>query len=418
MSSATRRDIIVVGGGMVGCTVASLFGRSGYSVTLLDAGPQPEWDAQAPVGLRVSALSPGSARILDAAGAWKRIEAERHCPYRRMHVEDGQGSGAVDFEAGSFGFERLGTITENALVVYALWQALATTEQVQCLSATGLARLTQGPDAVHCELTDGQRLSGRLLLACDGANSRVRKLIGMRGEAWDYNQLGLVGLVRKQLPNPGVAWQRFLPGGPLALLPLADGWSNMVWSLPAAEARRLSQLDDDAFRESLDAASDGWLGQVEEVGVRAAFPLSMSLSDRYLAGRVALLGDAAHVVHPLAGQGVNLGLADAAALLECLLKAANGQSGGQSRALQEWERWRRSETALMARGVDALGKLFRPQALALPRALGMGLVGRSWSLREAFLQRAAGQGPNAPRLARGEGLAALARGRAVGKAFA
>ncbi len=401
------RDVIVIGGGMVGGTVASLLGRAGYSVTLVDNGPQPAWDPAAPVGLRVSALSPGSARILDAAGAWERIEAQRHCPYRRMHVEDGQGSGAIDFEAGSFGLERLGTITENALVVYALWQALAATKQVQCLSSTGLERLTQDADGVHCELTGGQRLSARLLLACDGAHSGVRQFIGMRGEAWEYNQLGVVGLVRKQLPNPGVAWQRFLAGGPLALLPLADGWSTMVWSLPAGEARRMLQMEDDAFRESLDVASDGWLGGVEEVGARAAFPLSMSLSDRYLAGRIALLGDAAHVVHPLAGQGVNLGLADAAALVECLLRTAGGGTAAQPRALQEWERWRRSETALMARGVDALGKLFRPQALALPRALGMRLVGRSWSLREAFLQRAAGQGPNAPRLARGEALAAL-----------
>lgn len=404
------RDVVVIGGGMVGCTVASLMARSGFSVTLVNGGPVPGWDADAPPGLRVSALSPGSASILDAAGAWNRIESERHCPYRRMHVEDGQGSGAVDFEAGSFGLERLGTITENQLVVFALREALASNPQVQCIDETELEQLVQNPDAAHCELSNGQRVSGRLLIACDGANSKTRRLIGLDSEAWEYNQLGVVGLVKKQLPNPGVAWQRFLPGGPLALLPLADGRSTMVWSLPAAEARQLLQEGDEEFLERLDGASDGWLGRVEEVSARAAFPLSMSLGDRFLAGRTVLLGDAAHVVHPLAGQGVNLGLADAAALLECLLTSAGqdlNERLSDRRVLQQWERWRRSETALMARGVDALGKLFRPQMLAVPRALGMGLVGRSWLLRDAFLQRAAGQGPNSPRLARGETLATV-----------
>lgn len=405
--SEQLQDFVVIGGGMVGCVVASLLGRSGFSVTLIDGGPLPEWDAEAPPGLRFSALSPGSARILDAAGAWQRIEAERHCPYRRMHVEDGQGSGAVDFEAGSSGLERLGTITENQLVVFALREALASNPQVQCLNQVELAQLEQDADAVHCVLSDGQRISARLLIACDGANSKVRRLSGIDSDSWEYNQLGVVALVRKKQPNPGVAWQRFLAGGPLALLPLANGWSTMVWSLPAAEARRMLQQSDEEFRERLDVASDGWLGQVEEAGVRAAFPLSMSISDRFLAGRVVLLGDAAHVVHPLAGQGVNLGLADAAALVECLLTRAGERQLYQPRALQEWERWRRSETELMARGVDALGKLFKPRALALPRALGMGLVGRSWLLRDAFLQRAIGQGSGAPRLAKGVELQAL-----------
>lgn len=405
--SQSLQDVIVIGGGMVGCTIASLLGRSGYSVTLVDKAPPPQWNADAPVGLRVSALSPGSAQILAAAGAWERIEAERHCPYRKMHVEDGQGSGAIDFEAGSFGLERLGTITENQLVVFALSEALASNPQVQCLNEVELAQLQQDAGAAHCVLSDGRKIAARLVIACDGANSKVRRLVGIDSESWEYNQLGVVGLVRKQEPNPGVAWQRFLPGGPLALLPLANGWSTMVWSRPAAEARDLLQLDDSEVLQRLDTASDGWLGRVEEVGKLAAFPLSMSLSHRYLAGRVALLGDAAHVVHPLAGQGVNLGLADAAALLECLLKENGEFRKGQPQALREWERWRRSETALMARGVDALGKLFQPQALALPRALGMGLVGRSWLLRDAFLQRATGQDRGAPRLARGQGIEAL-----------
>jgi len=389
-----QKRVLVVGGGMVGGTAAALLARAGHAVTLIDAAPKPSWDASKPVGLRVSAISPGSAKILDAAGAWSAIVADRHCPYRRMRVEDGQGSGVVEFEAGPFGMERLGTIVENPLVVHALAEALEALPTVQVHYETTLNALEQGPDAVRCQLSDGRELEAELLLACDGVNSSIRRQLKIDGDRWDYNQHGIVGLVRKRQPNPGVAWQRFLPGGPLALLPLADGWSSMVWTLPSAEAKTMLALDDDAFCERLGGASDGWLGGVESIGPRAAFPLAMSLGTRYQLGRVALLGDAAHAVHPLAGQGVNLGLADAAALAECL-----DDDEALPAALQRWERWRRSEAALMAGGVHALGALFRPGLLSLPRALGMRLVGRSWTLREAFLQRAAGQGPNAPLLA-------------------
>lgn len=403
MSNAELQNVLVVGGGMVGGTVAALLARCGITVTVLDAGSKVNWDTQAPVGLRVSALAPGSVAILEAAGAWELISASRHCPYRRMRVEDGQGSGVLEFEAASFAMERLGTLTENDLVVHALQEVLERMPGVEMHYEAGVERLEQDANSVSCTLEDGRRFTGQLLLACDGANSRVRRELGIARESWEYNQSGVVGLVRKQQPNPGVAWQRFLPGGPLALLPLADGWSSMVWSMPTREAQAMLAMDDDEFRRELDAASDGWLGQVEALGPRGAFPLSMSLSGHYLDGRVALLGDAAHVVHPLAGQGVNLGLADAAALVETLMAAPHGAV----RALQQWERWRRSESALMARGVHALGYLFRPQALSLPRALGMRMVQGNWFIREAFLQRAAGRGPNAPRLALGEGLQAL-----------
>jgi ubiquinone biosynthesis UbiH/UbiF/VisC/COQ6 family hydroxylase len=394
---------------MVGGAVASLLARSGMAVHLVDErGPVP-WDAESPVGLRVSAISPGSEAILEAAGAWQGVREGRYCAYRRMHVEDGQGRGAVTFEAARFGFSHLGTLVENDLVAASLWAACARAPGLRVHAPGRVSSVLQAEDGVRAELDSGEVLEADLLVACDGARSALRRAVGIDSDAWEYNQRGLVAQVRKTRPNPGVAWQRFLEGGPLAFLPLADGTSSIVWSLPEPVARERLAEDDEAFREQLQAASAGWLGDVEQVGPRAAFPLAMSLGDRYVAGRVVLLGDAAHAIHPLAGQGVNLGLADAAGLVESLCGSGLPASrSGWKRRLRHFERWRRSESNLMAGGVHTLGALFRPAMAAPLRGLGMGLLARSWFAREALLRRAAGQGPNAPRLARGESLASLA----------
>lgn len=405
------RDVTVIGGGMVGATAANLLARAGCSVTLVTESDAPDWDPAQPVGLRVSAISPGSAAILQQAGAWSHVAAARCCPYRRMHVEDGQGSGVVEFEAAVFGFERLGTIVENDLVTHALWRALETAPALEVIAPARVAQVRQDATATHCVLEDGREISSRLLVGADGTGSAVRRSLGLGNDAWEYNQRGVVARVRKTRPNPGAAWQRFLPGGPLAFLPLADGWSSIVWTLPEREAQERLRSEDDDFAERLAAASEGWLGDVEETGPRAAFPLAMSLGERYVSGRVVLLGDAAHAIHPLAGQGVNLGLADAAALVESLARQrAAGASLAAPSALARFERWRRSESTLMAGGVHGIGALFRPALLSPLRGFGMSAVGRSWTLKEAFLERAAGIGPNAPRLARGAVLAELARG--------
>ena len=405
------RDVTVIGGGMVGATAANLLARAGCSVTLVTDGEAPDWDPAQPVGLRVSAISPGSEAILQQAGAWSRVAADRFCPYRRMHVEDGQGSGVVEFEAAVFGFDHLGTIVENDLVTYALWRALEAASELEVIAPARVAQVRQDATAAHCVLEDGREIASRLLVGADGPGSAVRRSLGLGNDAWEYNQRGVVARVRKTRPNPGTAWQRFLPGGPLAFLPLADGWSSIVWTLPDREAQERLRSEDDDFEEQLAVASEGWLGDVEETGPRAAFPLAMSLGERYVSGRVVLLGDAAHAIHPLAGQGVNLGLADTAALVESVARqrAAGGVLAEPS-ALARFERWRRSESTLMAGGVHGIGALFRPALLSPLRRVGMSAVGRSWTLKEAFLERAAGIGPNAPRLARGATLAELARG--------
>jgi len=397
---------------MVGATLAALLARSGFSVALIEAREPREFDVQQPVGLRVSALSPGSASILSAAGTWAEIEKQRSCPYLRMRVEDAAHEVALDFEAPVFGLERLGTIVENDLVQSASWRVAGSHPLLTLYCPDALTAWRCTAHGTSIALESGAGIDAQLCIAADGSESALRRMAGIDQEVWDYGQRGVVCVVETEQPNPGTAWQRFMEGGPLAFLPLANGNSSIVWTRPAKEAERLLGLDQASFVRELDGASNRWAGRVKSCGPCASFPLSMRLSHGYIAERLVLLGDAAHVVHPLAGQGVNLGFADAAALTELLVERR--QAGGDIGAhdlLARYERWRRSENSVMAGGIHALRSLFMTPAMSGLRALGMRLVGRSWMARDAFLQRAAGQGRNAPRLAKGADLGALMRGR-------
>jgi 2-octaprenyl-3-methyl-6-methoxy-1,4-benzoquinol hydroxylase/2-octaprenylphenol hydroxylase len=411
-SAENRFDVVVVGAGMVGAAAALLLARSGFSVAVVEAREVEPFDASAPVGLRVSAFSPGSAAVLGEAGAWRQVERERHCPYARMVVEDREDSTELVFEAVEFGLERLGTIVENNLVQWALWQSLQLMAGVElyCPDVVESLEYVEGDPALH--LQSGVTLRSRLLVAADGARSRLRTMLGIRQEHWEYGQSGIVSVVETAEPNPGVAWQRFLEGGPLAFLPLQDGSSSIVWSCPDAECQRLLALDDEAFIERLEAAAAGktghWPGRVTGCGPRAAFALTMSLSERYAGRRAVLVGDAAHVMHPLAGQGVNLGLLDVAGLVEVLVEARSRQQDiAGEKTLLKYDRWRRSEAEVMCRGVHGIRSLFIPEELSGLRRLGLGLVAQSWTAREAFIRRATGRNRNAPALARGRPLNAL-----------
>lgn len=404
-------DIAIIGGGMVGTATACLLLREGFSVALVESREPAEFDDSRPVGLRVSAISPGAQSILGHAGAWRIVAERRHCPYRRMHVEEAEDGdrGVLEFAAAEFGLERLGTIVENDSISEALWQVLKARstagDALELHLPDSLASLETQQDGVSLSLDSGQRISARLVIGADGARSRVRHMSGIGQKVWTYGQKGIVGVVRAERPNPGVAWQRFLAGGPLAFLPLSDGASSIVWTRPVRDADRLLGLDESAFGEELQAASSAWLGAIESCGPRGAFDLTMRLSERYFARRTALVGDAAHVVHPLAGQGVNMGFLDAAALAELLGAARREQSdwsaGGTLEAiLERYGRWRRSDAEVMARGIHAIRALFTPPFLAPLRRLGLGVVGRSWPAREAFVRRAAGIHSDAPKMSK------------------
>lgn len=407
----THFDIAVIGGGMVGAAAASLLLRENFSVALVEAGQSPVFDESDPVGLRVSAISPGSESVLAHAGAWRIVGARRHCPYRRMHVEEAGDDerSIIEFAAPEFGLDRLGTIVENDSIREALWQVLEARrtagDRLEIFRPVRLEGMEARDDSVRLKLESGQTISASLVVGADGPRSPVRNFSGIDQDVWHYGQKGIVSVVRTERANPGIAWQRFMEGGPLAFLPLADGTSSIVWSRPGRDADRLLEQNDESFCEDLGEACGEWSGKVKSCGPRAAFDLTMRLSSRYVSRRTVLMGDAAHVVHPLAGQGVNLGFLDAAALAELLSAARDSNADWAAEAaldpvLGRYQRWRRSDVEVMARGIHGIRMLFEPSLLAPVRRLGMRLVGRSWMAREAFLRRAAGLHADAPKLAR------------------
>ena len=403
-------DVAVVGGGMVGAAAALALARAGFSTALLEAHAPKPWSADDEVDLRVVGLAPSSIALLDELGVWTSIRDARASPYAHMHVWDAGSGAAIDFDAASAGRARLGYIVENSLVQWTLWQALdavggsssASGARNTGTSMCGVRRLCPAEvrgfeareDRIQLELADGGTLAARLLVAADGSASPLRQLAGIATRGRDYAQRAVVAHVRTERPHAGTAWQRFLDSGPLALLPLADGRSSLVWSLPEAEAQRVLALDDAAFLDALGVASDFRLGRIIASTPRAAFPLRLQLAERYQAERFVLLGDAAHAVHPLAGQGVNLGLRDVVELRDTLLAAHGaGRDIGAAHVLRRYARRRRSADTLDALGFDALARIYAWQspALVAARGLGVRLVDRLAPLKRRLAEHAAGR---------------------------
>ena len=310
MSRRTRLDVAIVGGGVVGAACALALADAGLSVALVEGREPAPWQAAQP-DLRVFAFAADNVQLLNRLGVWPAIAQARAWPYRRMQVWDAAGGEDLLFDADRFGRRELGYIVENGLLQDRLWAALpAAGVQLHCPAR--VEALEQDEDGVRLRLDDGRRLEAALAVAADGAESTLRQLAGIEVEKHDYHQRGVVAYVDSDLPNQATAWQRFLPTGPLALLPVAERRSSIVWTLPEDEAARVLALDEDAFNRELTRAFAARLGELRLASPRAAFPLRRQLARHYVAGRVLALGDAAHVVHPLAGQGVNLGLRDVA----------------------------------------------------------------------------------------------------------
>jgi 2-octaprenyl-3-methyl-6-methoxy-1,4-benzoquinol hydroxylase len=357
-------DAIVSGGGVVGAACALALARRGLEVALVEGAAPTPWRAEAP-DLRVYAFAADNAALFERLGAWAAVRDARAQPYRRMRVWDAAGGGELDFDADAFGRRELGWIVEHGLLLDRLWSLLpAAGVRVHC-PARVAALEDEGDDGVVVGLDDGSRLRARIAIAADGARSTLRELAGIEVSRAGYGQRGVVGYVSTALPHEDTAWQRFLPGGPLALLPFADGRCSIVWTLPEAEAARILALDDDAFGRELTRASDARLGGLRAASPCAAFPLQRQLASDYLRGRVLVLGDAAHVVHPLAGQGVNLGLRDVAALEQAVASAmaARADWAAPSR-LARWARARRSEDTIAAHAFDGISRLYTSDSVA------------------------------------------------------
>jgi 2-octaprenyl-3-methyl-6-methoxy-1,4-benzoquinol hydroxylase len=400
MSRRDLLDVAIVGAGVVGAAAALALARDGWQVALIEAREPPRWRDDQP-DLRVYAFAPDNAALLADLDVWPSIIDARAQPYRGMRVWDAAGGDELRFDADVFGRRELGWIVENALLVDRLWAALPTAgARLRCPAQVIALQQDEGADHAALELDDGTRLRARLVLAADGGDSKLRTLAGIDTYTHDYGQNALVAFVDHARPHEATCWQRFLPTGPLAFLPFtgegagAGGHrSSIVWTLPEAEAARLLQVDDSGFLRELDNAFAGSLGTLGAVSKRVAFPLRRQLAQTHVAGRVAVIGDAAHVVHPLAGQGVNLGLRDVAALRALLLRQRTAsRDPGAPVALARWARQRRSENAVAAYSFDSLNRLFSNDNLlaTLVRGPLLGLVGKLPPLRHALWKHAAG----------------------------
>jgi 2-octaprenylphenol hydroxylase len=421
-------DVLVVGGGPVGACVAALLARGTASepaplrVGLLEPKRPPLPEASEAMDLRVVALSRASERILNAAGAWDGIRGPRIAAYERMRVwhESVPPSEALVFDAAEAAEPNLGYIAENRLVQAALLDA-AEAAGVNIIPS-GLSSLSVGDDYIELDTaTEGSRaatreadpsvardaegsvLRARLVIGADGAQSAVRAAVGLTAEQSDYGQTAIVAIVATERPHEATAWQRFLRTGTLAFLPLADGTSSIVWSADDALATTLLSASPEDFARELDRASDGALGTTRLVSDRASFPLRKLTAHRYVAHRCALIGDAAHVVHPLAGQGVNLGLLDAAVLAEELIAAhRRNEDAGALGVLRRYERWRKSEVVIMGTAIDAFDRFLAHGTGPVSRLAQRGLswVNRSQEIKRLFISRALGVSGELPAIAR------------------
>ncbi|MCF7200450.1 2-octaprenyl-3-methyl-6-methoxy-1,4-benzoquinol hydroxylase [Pseudomonas oligotrophica] len=404
-----QADLVIVGAGMVGSTLALALERSGLDICVVDAGTLAvaPLNPDAPFEPRVSALSAASQRILGRVGAWPGILGRRACRYTDMHVWDGSGTGQIHFSAAAVHAEALGHIVENRVVQDALVDALRAGDAVELLGGAPLQALTRDGDGWQLELADGRAIRSELVVAADGAHSAVRRLAGCQTREWDYLHQAIVTSVRCAEPHARTAWQRFTDDGPLAFLPLQRGedlhWCSIVWSCTEAEAKRLMTLDDATFRAALGRAFEYRLGEILEVDPRLCIPLRQRHAKRYVQPGLALVGDAAHTIHPLAGQGVNLGLLDAATLAEVLLAGlARGERVGDLRLLSRFERRRMPHNLAMMAAMEGFERLFQadPPALRWLRNSGLKGVEALPELKALFVRQALGLSGDLPELAR------------------
>lgn len=386
-------DIVVAGGGVVGLTTAAALAKQGYRVAVVDARPSASVWQREQYDQRVVALTRASQQLLQQLGVWDGISLRRLSPYTAMQVWDGQGSGAIRFVAAEIGEPDLGHIVELSAIEAALSSLLQQQSGVTMLRGRKVLTAQAGSADTAVSLDDGQILQAKLLIAADGAQSGLREQAGIGVQEQDYDHHALVAQIHCQLPHQQTAWQRFTAHGPLALLPLAEPQQcSIVWSLPPAQTQAMLALDDAAFSAALTAAFEARLGALTVRSARLSFPLKMRHAERYLGDRLLLLGDAAHTMHPLAGQGLNLSLADVAMLATVLANARARQlDPGLHAVLRPFERGRRADNSAMLAVVGGFKQLFVATELPLVigRNLGMSLLNehhhaKAWIARRAL----------------------------------
>src|SRR5579862_5850915 len=400
-------QVVIAGGGMVGLTLSLALAQGGLRVLLADPLPLQK-TRSAEFDGRVSAISYSSARMLDVLGVWKALQNDAE-PIRDILVTDAKTGEApsplsLHFDHHEIG-EAMGYIAENRHIRAALLDAATTAEALEIANPDRVCDFVRYRDALEVHLESGRTVRPSLLVAAEGRDSPSRERAEIGVVAWSYPQRGIVATVEHEHPHDGVAYEHFLPSGPFAILPMTGNRSSLVWTERAELVPRLMALDEAAFNAEIATRFGAHLGATEAAGPRWSYPLKFHLARDYVRPRFALAGDAAHGIHPIAGQGLNLGLKDAAALAEIVLDAARlGLDFGALDCLKRYERWRRFDSFALAAATDALTRLFSNDIAPLRalRDLGMGVIDRIGPARRFFMRHAGGDVGKLPRLMRGE----------------
>jgi 2-octaprenyl-6-methoxyphenol hydroxylase len=403
-----RVDILISGGGMVGLPLGLALAQGGLSTIIADAASpaqalDPKFDG------RVSALAYASVRMLAALGVWEALSPHAQS-IREILVTDGKAGQAASpfslhFDSQEVGADSLGHIAENRHIRAVLHEAVARQSNLSLLAPATVKSLTVEAGAAVARLVDGEEISAALVIAADGRDSPLRSQVGVQTIGWSYPQTGIVATVEHERPHNGVAYEHFLPSGPFAILPMTGNRSSLVWTEDKKKAPALLALDEAGFNDELARRFGSHLGKTKSAGPRWSYPLAFHLAREFVRPRFALAGDCAHGIHPIAGQGLNLGLKDAAALAEVLLDAARlGRDIGALDTLKRYQRWRRFDSFALAASTDALNRLFSNDIAPLRhlRDLGLGLVDAIGPARRFFMRHAGGDIGKLPRLMKGE----------------
>jgi len=409
-------DVLIVGGGMVGLTLAlAIRKQTNLTIAIADTSPMVELTEQPEV--RVSAINIASQQIFENLDVWQAINQQRAQAYQHMHIWDKAGYGQLDFDVSdiadvsetfeSLGSEQLGWIIENKMIRNTLWKVAQEDEKITFFTEEALSNIGVGESEIFASFTSQMPITAKLVVGADGANSWVRKQMNMPIAFRDYDHHAIVATVQCTQGHQNTAWQVFLETGPLALLPLSandsDNLCSIVWSTSPQEAKRLTQLSAKDFSKELSAASDGKLGVVELKSERFTHPLTMRLAHEFVKESIVLVGDAAHTIHPLAGQGVNLGLLDAAALAQILAEQYQLQpeSWFNNKSLKAFSRWRKTEASEMVAAMESIKQIFTPQqGLAkFIRGAGLSLLNQIKPAKSLMIKQALGLKNNLPEFA-------------------
>jgi len=402
MYSTQTYDVAIVGGGMVGLATAIGLANADLNVVVIDAGTTHAVSGEPK--LRVSAINKASQQLLENLGAWQYLDERRVSPYQKMSVWDKDGLGKIEFDAHSISEAYLGSIIENDAISFALAKRVSEISNITHHEGQRLERIAFGEREAWLTLANGDNVSAAVVVAADGANSWVRQQCHIPLTFWDYGHHAIVATVRTEFSHDATARQAFLPGGPLAMLPLYDDHlCSIVWSVAPSQAEQLLALDEVEFSKALTAALDGRLGLCQLVSDRQSFPLRMRYARHFARHRLILAGDAAHTVHPLAGQGVNLGFLDAASIIDTLRELhEQGQDLGEYAHLRALERWRKAEAMEMIATMEGFKRLFagsNPFKKAI-RDIGLTLVDNVAGLKTVFIKQAMGNKMTLPTLCR------------------